>query len=143
MHALCVIPARYGSTRLPAKPLADLGGLPLIRRVFDRAAAARSTAATLVATDDARIAAVIVAAGGQAVMTSPELPSGTARVAAVARRREDGEPTVPSTLAEEKATNPFLRCREPVVAAAALGGHGAWEDPVRIFAALRQWRNEF
>ena len=73
----------------------------------------------------------------------PDNPAIAARVAAVARRREDGEPTVPSTLAEEKATNPFLRCREPAVAAAALGGHGAGEDPVRIFAALRQWRNEF
>jgi 3-deoxy-manno-octulosonate cytidylyltransferase (CMP-KDO synthetase) len=86
MRAICVIPARYGSTRLPAKPLADLGGQPLIRRVYARAAKARTTAATLVATDDARIAAVITEAGGQAVLTSADLGSGTDRVAAVAAR---------------------------------------------------------
>jgi 3-deoxy-manno-octulosonate cytidylyltransferase (CMP-KDO synthetase) len=84
MRAICVIPARYGSTRLPAKPLADLGGLPLIRHVYARAIEARTTAATLVATDDARIAAVITEAGGQAVLTSPDLASGTDRVAVVA-----------------------------------------------------------
>jgi 3-deoxy-D-manno-octulosonate cytidylyltransferase len=83
--ALCIIPARYGSTRLPAKPLADLGGCALIERVYARASAAQTTAATLVATDDERIAAVITAAGGQAVLTSAELASGTDRVAAVAR----------------------------------------------------------
>ncbi len=85
--ALCVIPARYGSTRLPAKPLADLGGIRLIERVYARAAAAQTTRATLVATDDQRIATVITAAGGQAVLTSPELASGTERVAAVARQQ--------------------------------------------------------
>ena len=86
MRAICVIPARYGSTRLPAKPLADLGGQPLIRRVYVRAAKARTTAATLVATDDARIVAVVTEAGGQAVLTNSNLNSGTDRVAAVAAR---------------------------------------------------------
>jgi len=73
----------------------------------------------------------------------PDNPAILARQEAAARLRARGEATVPSTLAEEKATNPFLRCREPAVIAAALGENGAGADPVRVFAALRQWRNEF
>ena len=56
--------------------------------------------------------------------------------------REAGKPTLPSTLGEEKATNPFLRCREPAVVASAnkyLGARVA--DPVRVFAAIRDWKN--
>src|SRR5574343_223900 len=78
-----------------------------------------------------------------ACAVEPESPALQARSAKVAALRAAGLPSVPSTLAEEKATNPFLRCRETAVIDAALGGHGAGEDPVRIFAALRQWRNEF
>ena len=58
--------------------------------------------------------------------------------------REAGTPTVPSTLADEKATNPFLRCREPAVIDSAnkyLGARIA--DPVRVFAAIRDWKNRF
>lgn len=87
MRALCIIPARYGSTRLPAKPLADLGGQPLVRRVYARAAAATTTTeGTVVATDDARIVSVVMAGGGQAVLTRPDHASGTERVAEVAEK---------------------------------------------------------
>jgi hydroxyacylglutathione hydrolase len=58
------------------------------------------------------------------------------------RLREAGRPTLPSTLGEEKATNPFLRCREPAVVESAnkyLGARVA--DPVRVFAAIRDWKN--
>ena len=58
--------------------------------------------------------------------------------------REAGKPTLPSTLGEEKATNPFLRCREPAVVESAnkyLGARVA--DPVRVFAAIRDWKNKF
>jgi hydroxyacylglutathione hydrolase len=58
--------------------------------------------------------------------------------------REAGRPTLPSTLGEEKATNPFLRCREPAVVESAnkyLGARAA--DPVRVFAAIRDWKNKF
>lgn len=59
-------------------------------------------------------------------------------------RRDRGEPTVPSTIAEERATNPFLRCSEPEVAAAAGRRAGrALADAVEVFATLRQWKNEF
>jgi hydroxyacylglutathione hydrolase len=59
------------------------------------------------------------------------------------RLREAGKPTLPSTLADEKATNPFLRCREPAVIESANKYLGARvSDPVRVFAAIRQWKNQ-
>ncbi len=82
-----VIPARYASTRLPGKPLLDIAGRPMVQHVVERACASRATQ-VLVATDDARIAAVVSdprALGlGIAVLTDPGLASGTDRVAAVA-----------------------------------------------------------
>lgn len=76
-----VIPARYESSRLPGKPLADIEGVPMIRRVYERAAAARGVDRVLVATDDERIRAAVVAFGGEAAMTDPSHPSGTDRIA--------------------------------------------------------------
>lgn len=84
MHAVGVIPARYGSSRFPGKPLALIGGRSLIERVHARARAARRLARLVVATDDARIASAVAAFGGEAVMTSPDHPSGTDRLAEVA-----------------------------------------------------------
>lgn len=87
---VAVIPARYGSTRLPGKPLLDLGGTPLIVHVMRCAAAARGIDRVLVATDDERIAAVVGAAGGEAMMTSPDHRTGTDRLAEVASRIDAG-----------------------------------------------------
>lgn len=112
-----VIPARYASTRLPGKPLCDIGGRPMIQRVVEQAAASGAQE-VLVATDDARIAAAVHDPRRQgvtiAVMTDPELPSGTDRVAAVARARgwsddtivvnvQGDEPFVPPRLVEQVA----------------------------------------
>lgn len=84
MRVLAVIPARYASVRLPAKPLADIHGKPMIQWVYERAKASRVVDRVVVATDDERIANVVRAFGGEAIMTAPEVPSGTDRVAAVA-----------------------------------------------------------
>ncbi|OGD79145.1 MAG: 3-deoxy-D-manno-octulosonate cytidylyltransferase [Candidatus Coatesbacteria bacterium RBG_13_66_14] len=84
-RTLCVIPARYASTRLPGKPLKNLGGRPLILYTVERAEAAASVDWTVVATDDERVARVVREAGHDAVLT-PELPSGTHRAAHVARK---------------------------------------------------------
>jgi 3-deoxy-manno-octulosonate cytidylyltransferase (CMP-KDO synthetase) len=81
---LAVIPARYGSTRLPGKPLRAIGGKPMVCRVYEGAAASGVVDAVVVATDDPRIAEAVVAAGGRAVMTRLDHPSGTDRVAEVA-----------------------------------------------------------
>ena len=86
-RVVVIIPARFESSRLPGKPLIDLGGQPMIRRVYDRAARARVDA-VWVATDDARIVAAVRAFGGRVVMTSRDHPSGTDRVAEAARALE-------------------------------------------------------
>ena len=88
--ALGIIPARYGSTRLPGKPLVSIAGRPLVQHVWERARAARRLAALVVATDDERIARVVRSFGGEAVMTSPEHPSGTDRLAEAAAARPEG-----------------------------------------------------
>jgi 3-deoxy-manno-octulosonate cytidylyltransferase (CMP-KDO synthetase) len=84
LTAVAIIPARYHSTRLPGKALADIGGRPMIELVYQRAAAARSIASVLVATDDDRIARAVERFGGAVRMTSSAHPSGTDRLAEVA-----------------------------------------------------------
>jgi 3-deoxy-manno-octulosonate cytidylyltransferase (CMP-KDO synthetase) len=81
--AVVVIPARYGSTRLPGKPLADLGGRPLIEHVWRRALEAKLPSRVLVATDDERIRAALPPET-EVVMTRADHPSGSDRIAEVA-----------------------------------------------------------
>ncbi|MDQ1315484.1 MAG: 3-deoxy-manno-octulosonate cytidylyltransferase synthetase [Pseudomonadota bacterium] len=83
MHFRVVIPARYASSRLPGKPLADIGGKPMVLRVLERALQAGAES-VVVATDDARVQQAVEAAGHQALMTSPEHQSGTERLVEVA-----------------------------------------------------------
>lgn len=79
VHAVAVIPARYDSTRLPGKPLADLGGRSMVEHVWRRASAS-GVREVLVATDDTRIVDTVEAFGGRAVLTSADHQSGTDRV---------------------------------------------------------------
>ncbi|MFI4955944.1 MAG: 3-deoxy-manno-octulosonate cytidylyltransferase [Gammaproteobacteria bacterium] len=83
-NILCVIPARIGSTRLPRKPLADLGGKPMVQRTYEAACTCPAFAQVVVATDDNEIADVIRSCGGTVVMTDPAIQTGTDRVAYVA-----------------------------------------------------------
>lgn len=85
MKVIIAIPARIGSTRLPAKALADICGEPMVVRVWRRCSLVRGAAAVLVATDDERIRAAIQAAGGLAVLTSAAHLSGTDRIAEAVR----------------------------------------------------------
>ena len=80
-----IIPARFASTRLPGKPLIDLGGKPMIVRVMEVAAQA-GAAFAMVATDDQRIVDAVTAPGGEAMITSDEHETGTDRLAEVPRR---------------------------------------------------------
>ncbi len=80
-----IIPARYGSTRFPGKPLAPILGRPMIRWVYEGVRRARLLDRVLVATDDPRIADACAAFGAEAVLTAPDHPSGTDRVAEAAR----------------------------------------------------------
>jgi 3-deoxy-manno-octulosonate cytidylyltransferase (CMP-KDO synthetase) len=81
---VAIIPARYQSSRLPGKALADIGGRPMIEHVYRRASAATSVSSVLVATDDDRILEAVRTFGGAACMTSPDHQSGTDRLAEVA-----------------------------------------------------------
>jgi len=86
MHSLGVVPARFQSSRFPGKPLALIGGKPLVQRVYERARSARRLSRLVVATDDERIRQAVEGFGGEVLMTSPEHTSGTDRLAEVARR---------------------------------------------------------
>lgn len=81
-----VIPARFASERLPGKPLAEIAGKPMIAHVVERCRRARGVDEVIVATDDSRIRDAVAPSGVRVEMTSPEHPSGTDRVAEVARR---------------------------------------------------------
>ena len=91
LRVLCVIPARYASTRLPGKPLKDIQGKPMIVRVYERVTCAENLADVIVATDDLRIKAAVEAAGGKAMMTREDHPTGTDRLAEVAEKFKDAE----------------------------------------------------
>jgi 3-deoxy-manno-octulosonate cytidylyltransferase (CMP-KDO synthetase) len=83
---IAVIPARYGSSRLPGKPLAEIAGVPMVVRVWRQTGRSRLIDRALVATDDERIASVVQSAGGETMMTSSAHQTGTDRIAEVAQR---------------------------------------------------------
>jgi 3-deoxy-manno-octulosonate cytidylyltransferase (CMP-KDO synthetase) len=85
LTVVVVIPARYASTRFPGKALADLWGKPLVQHVYERARQSGVAGRVIVATDDERIAAAVRGFGAEVAMTAREHPSGTDRVAEVAR----------------------------------------------------------
>ena len=85
MKVLCVIPARFSSTRLPGKPLADIAGKPMIQHVYERAKLATWPFEVIVATDHELVFQTVQNFGGKALMTSPNHPTGTDRLAEVAK----------------------------------------------------------
>lgn len=85
MQTYVFIPARYGSSRLPGKPLKLIAGKPMIQHVYERIAKAQGLAGVYVATDDERIAEVVREFGGEVIMTPVEAASGTDRIAAAAK----------------------------------------------------------
>ncbi len=88
MKIIGVIPARLGSTRLREKVLKPIQGKPMVQHVWERAKEAKKLSAVIVACDDARIEQCVKNFGGQAMLTSPEHPNGSSRVAEVARREK-------------------------------------------------------
>jgi len=85
LRAVAIIPARFGSTRFPGKPLALLKGKPIIQHVYENVTSADLIDGVFVATDDIRIFDAVRDFGGRALMTSPEHTCGTERVAEVAK----------------------------------------------------------
>ncbi|HWR97002.1 MAG TPA: 3-deoxy-manno-octulosonate cytidylyltransferase [Candidatus Methanoperedens sp.] len=120
MRVVIGIPARIGSTRLPGKALADIAGEPMCVRVWRRCARVRGVARVLVATDDERIAAVVRAAGGEAVLTA-EHASGTDRIASAVR----GDPC--DLVVNVQGDEPFLESATVEALIASFDGAAAQE----------------
>jgi len=115
MSFYVVIPARYASTRLPAKPLKDIAGKPMIQHVYERACASGARA-VIIATDDARIQSAAEAFGARVCLTSPEHQSGTDRLQEVAAQLQlpdhaivvnvqGDEPLIPARVIDQVAQN--------------------------------------
>jgi 3-deoxy-manno-octulosonate cytidylyltransferase (CMP-KDO synthetase) len=88
IKVVAVIPARYGSARLPGKPLVSIAGKPMIQHVFERTKKAQTVQRVVVATDDVRIVDAVRGFQGEAVMTRSDHRTGTERVAEVAAHEE-------------------------------------------------------
>ena len=124
-HVVIVIPARFGSTRLPGKPLVSLAGKPMIRHVYERAKLASQADRVIVATDDERIVKAVETFGGTARMTRPDHRTGTERVAEVAAHETgdvfvnvQGDEPLLDPVAVDTAVNALLE--EPAAAIATV-----------------------
>ncbi|EKO3446756.1 3-deoxy-manno-octulosonate cytidylyltransferase [Vibrio fluvialis] len=115
MSFTVVIPARYQSTRLPGKPLADIVGKPMVQWVYEQAMQAGAER-VIIATDDARVEQAVLAFGGTVCMTSPDHQSGTERLAEVVKLMgieddhiivnvQGDEPLIPPSIIRQVADN--------------------------------------
>ena len=140
MNFHVIIPARYASTRFPGKPLAEIGGKPMVVHVCERAAKS-GAAGVYVATDDERIARAVRAHGHAVIMTRADHPSGTDRIAEAARKLKLGErqivvnvqgdePLIAPRLIRSVGT---LLAKKPAASVAtachAIGDPGALDNP--------------
>jgi 3-deoxy-manno-octulosonate cytidylyltransferase (CMP-KDO synthetase) len=139
MRIVAVIPARYGASRFPGKPLADLDGRPIVRWVYEAASACADFDEVLVATDSEEIAAAVRAFGGAVELTRNDHLTGTDRVAEVAERREDADVVVNVQGDQPFATpemlsalvGPYVAGERPAMTTLAcpLTDSAGWEDP--------------
>jgi len=138
MTTVAVIPARYGATRLPGKPLADIGGKPLIQWVVERAAACSRVDRVVVATDDQRILGEVLGFGGEALMTSDRCHSGSDRIAETLDRIEcdlivnvQGDEPMMASETIDLAVEALERDPDCTVSTAATPLHdrAEWESP--------------
>lgn len=147
MRVVALIPARFGSTRLPGKALLDIAGKPMIQHVYERTAAADGIADVLVATDDQRVVNAVEEFGGRAVMTRADHQTGTDRLAEVAAgltcdlvvNVQGDEPLIASQSIEiavqpllDRPDVPMSTLREALVDRAAL------EDPNAVKVVVDQ-----
>ncbi len=142
---LAVIPSRYAAQRFPGKPLALIAGKPLVQWVWEAAQGARRLTRVVVATDSPKIARVVRGFGGEVVMTSPKCPSGTDRVAQVARASRAGiivnvqgdEPLLSSSTID-KVVEVLQQDHSAVMATAVRKPENEkeWRDPNAVKAVL-------
>lgn len=113
MKFISIIPARYASSRFPAKPLADMAGKPMIQRVYELVQ--KVVSEVWVATDDKRIESVVTSFGGKAIMTSPDLQSGTDRIYAAYKNIDSDADVIINIQGDEPFVQPsqieaVMRC---------------------------------
>ena len=106
MRTLAVLPSRFQASRFPGKPLALILGRPMIQWVWEAASNAQGVTEVVVATDDARIRAVVEGFGGRVAMTDPALPSGTDRVAAAVASLKEAYDVILNLQGDEPAMHP-------------------------------------
>lgn len=148
MKLLAIIPARWGSTRFPGKPLHRIAGKPMIQHVWERCQDATRLDATIIATDDPRIATAAEAFGAQVAMTAADHPSGTDRIAEVAATDPDCthviniqgdepliDPALIDKLAAALADDPEL---EMITAAVATTDPAGLDDPNIVKTVLNK-----
>jgi 3-deoxy-manno-octulosonate cytidylyltransferase (CMP-KDO synthetase) len=144
MRAIGVIPARWASQRFPGKPLTPIAGRPMLRWVLEGARQAKRLHRVLVATDDARIAEAARGFGADVVLTSPEHPTGTDRIAEVARRLDDeivvnvqgDEPTIRGDVIDAVVAALEEDPDAPMATAVHAADPEALDDPNRVKAVL-------
>ena len=122
MNPIVLIPARMAATRLPGKPLADIGGIPMIVRVLRQAEAA-GAGPVAVAAGDAAIVSAVEGAGGRAVLTDPDLPSGSDRILAALAELDPGSQH--DVVINLQGDMPFLDPAALAACAALLAEHPA------------------
>jgi len=138
------IPARYGSTRLPGKPLLRIAGRPMIEHVYTRVARARGLDRVVVLTDDERIARAVEAFGGEWEMTPADCASGTDRIAWAARRWgaraviniQGDEPLIDPEAVSRVAMHLAARPDDPVVTLATPATPEEMENPNAVKVVL-------
>lgn len=136
MRAVGVIPARFASTRLKGKALADIHGKPMVRYVYEAARCAQCLQAVIVATDDERIRQAVHAFGGSVVMTGSDHASGTDRVAAAVRDMEvdvvvnvQGDEPLLDPLMIDECVEPFADPSTQMATVMKEVPESAYEDP--------------
>lgn len=151
MRIVAVIPARWGSTRFPGKPLHSIAGKPLVQHVWERACRAKKIDEIIVATDDMRIAESAFQFGAEVALTSPDHPSGTDRIAEVIGKAKQVTHVI-NLQGDEPALDPKLidklagelikdRKLEMITAASAFDREEDFLDPNQVKVVLSGERN--
>ena len=141
---ICIIPARYASTRFPGKMLAPLAGKPMIQHVYERASEAVRVDSVLVAADDERVITAIEGFGGRAVMTSPDHQSGTDRIHEAAAQVDGDviinvqgdEPLLPAIVIDKLAALMLGDPKIEMATVAVPSTRAELADPNRVKVAL-------
>ncbi len=142
--AVAVIPARFAASRFPGKPLVPIAGVPMLARVIEGVRGAKRIRTTLVATDDPRIASLARECGAEAVMTSAAHPTGTDRIAEVARSLGDelvvnvqgDEPLIEGFVVDAVVDALAAEPATPMATVVHAASPAALDDPNRVKVVL-------